>query len=240
MSADRMAARAIHVCADNASAGPDRRWPVLHATQDTARRVEQICRALGVDDQRVLSREHATVAGVLGALADAAAELLDDGLLVLTFSGHTVRGTGPVEAARWCLFDGGVELSQIAGQLARLPDGVRVIVLSDTCYASAIASVLCGPQQVVIVASCGEDQTMVDRMASEFVVRLEAFVESNARGSLRELRDVLEADTPDCERPVVWTNAEQRWSHAIAGPGRPPRDLADRAAGHRATGSPAA
>jgi hypothetical protein len=129
------------------------------------------------------------------------------------FSGHTVRGDGPIETARWCLFDGGLELSQITERLARLPAGANVIIVCDSCYAAAIASCFRGPQQVVLLASCGDDQTMIDRVRSEFVVRLDEFIgERRSQGTLAQLRDVLEDDTPDCERPVVWTNALHRWS----------------------------
>lgn len=205
-------ALAIHVCADTASAGPERQWPRSHAAADTIERAVRICAELGIEDQIVIAGELATAAALLGALSDAAEALTDDGLLVLTFSGHTVRGDGPIEAARWCLFDDGVALSQIAGELARLPGDGRVIVICDSCYAAAIACTLTGSQPVLVLASCGEDQTMVDRRQSEFVVRLEQFVASHpGRGTLAELREALEADTPDCERPVVWTNAEDRW-----------------------------
>ncbi|HSR98404.1 MAG TPA: hypothetical protein VLM79_15205 [Kofleriaceae bacterium] len=173
----------------------------------------RICSELGIGDQRMLAGEQATVAALRCALEDAGAALADDGLLVLTFSGHTVRGEGPIATARWCLFDAGIELSQIAGALARLPRNARVIVICDSCYASAIASVLSGTQEAIVLASCGEDQTMVDRMRSEFAVRLEELVISQrACASLAQLRELLEHDTPDCERPVVWTNAAPRWS----------------------------
>jgi hypothetical protein len=212
METASLSALAIHVCADIAGAGPERRWPRSHAAADTLERAVQICAELGIEDQIALAGGEATVSALMGSLADAADVLADDGLLVLTFSGHTARGNGPVETARWCLFDGGVELAQIAGQLARLPGDGRVIVICDSCYAAAIACALTGSQPVLVLASCGEDQTMIDRTRSEFIVRLEDFVTSHpAGGSLAELREALEADTPDCERPVVWSNAEDRW-----------------------------
>jgi len=217
MRAAPMTALRIHVCADLASAGPDLRWPTMHATQDTTRRVARICCELGITDQRTLAGDQATVDALLGALSEAVATLVDDGLLVLTFSGHTVRGDGPTETARWCLFDGGVELSQITGQLSRLPAAATVLVICDSCYSAAIASVLSGTQEVVLLAGCGEHQTMIGRCRSEFVVKIEEFVVSRrSRGSLAQLREVLEDDTPDCERPVVWTNAARRWSQSIA------------------------
>ena len=208
-----LASLAIQVCADDAIAGPDRRWPRMHAAEDTAERFDRIARTLGISEQRTLAGEHATIAAVGDALDRAAADLAPHGLLALMFSGHTVRGDGPIETAQWCLFDGGLELSRIAERLARLPDGASVIIVCDSCYAAALASCLSGPQQVVLLASCGDDQTMIDRARSEFVVRLDEFVgERRSHGTLAQLRDVLEDDTPDCERPVVWTNTPHRWS----------------------------
>jgi hypothetical protein len=178
------------------------------AARDTAQRAVRMCERLGVLAQQTLTGEEATADAVLGALRDVGAVLADDGLLVLTFSGHTERGEGPIESAHWCLVGGGVTLSQVANQLAQLPATARLLVIADTCYASAIAQVLTGPQPVIVLASCGEDQTMVDRPRSEFVTRLEQSVcSTGALGSIEALRELLEADTPDCERPVVWSNA---------------------------------
>jgi hypothetical protein len=91
-----------------------------------------------------------------------------------------------------------------------------VLVICDSCYAAAIAGVLSRTQDVIVLAGCGEDQTMVGRRRSEFVVKIEEFVVSRrSQGTLAQLRDVLEDDTPDCERPVVWTNAAWRWCQPI-------------------------
>lgn len=205
-------ALAIHVCADIASRGGGR-WPRAAAARDTVRRTARICRQIGVVEQRILAGEGATRAALRGALVQASTTLAGDGLLVLAFSGHTERGEGPIGTARWCLFDGGVELSQVACHLALLPGGARLVIVSDTCYAAAISSALVGAQPTLVVAGCSDEQTMVGRSKSEFVVRLEKFVCSGRnRGSLADLRAALEADTPDCERPSIWTNTEQWWS----------------------------
>jgi len=210
-------ALAIHVCADAETTGLRRPWPPVIAARDTLQRAQRICERSGVVDQRTLAGDQATPEALRDALDHAAAVLINGGLLVVTFSGHTERGDGPIETARWCLVGGGMMLSQIADHLARLPATARVILICDSCYAAAIGCVLSGPQQVIVLASCGEDQTMIDRIRSEFVVRIEEFVSAyRAEGSLAPLRDALEADTPDCERPVVWTNGEDCWPRSIS------------------------
>ena len=215
MPLDRPSAIAIHVCGDGTTRGLRHQWPPSHTAPDTTERLVRICGQLGIAEQRRLAGDGATADAVRAALRAACATLASDGLLVLTFSGHTERGDGPIETARWCLTGGGLELAEIAGSLTMLPASAQLLVVCDSCYASAIASVLHGPQQTVVLAGCGDDQTMLERVSSEFVVRLEAFAcADGAPGSLDALRVALEADTPDCERPVVWTNAEHRWSAA--------------------------
>jgi len=208
-----LSALAIHIGADIAYAEPDRRWPHAMAARDTVQRAARICRHAGIVEQLTFGGEHATVSAVVCALVRAGAVLTNDGLLVLTFSGHTRRGDGPLDTARWCLFDGWLELSELARHLALLPATARLVVICDTCYAAAIAKTLVGAQRTLVVAGCSDEQTMVDRLRSEFIVRLEAFVcSAPSPGSLEHLRALLEADTPDCERPCVWTNTASWWS----------------------------
>lgn len=198
---------AIHVCADAETTGRRRRWRPAISAQDTVQRASRICEQLGIVEQSTLAGERATTDALLQALRRAAAVLAEGGLLVVTFSGHTERGDGPIETACWCLVDGTLELSRIAAAIAELPASTRLLVICDSCYAAAIASVLSGAQPALVVAGCADDQTMIERLHSEFMVRLEQLVCSRPRVSLDELRDALTADTPDCERPAVWTNA---------------------------------
>jgi hypothetical protein len=221
-----ISALALHVCADVPTTGLRRTYPPSVAAPDTICRAMAIARHLGIAYQRTLAGEQVTAAVLRGELGWAALALAPRGLFFLSFSGHTERGEGPIETTRWCLAGGGLDLATIAGDLARLPPGARLIVLCDTCYAAAITSTLVGDQEVIVVGSCAEDQTMLERRSSEFMVRLEQFVRSGAQGSLDELRAVLEADTPDCERPFVWTNVD---TELRAGGRRPAARLRARA-----------
>lgn len=210
-------ALAIHICADAETRGSQRCWRPLLAARDTVQRAQRICAHAGVTEQRTLAGDQATAEALREALGHAAAVLIDRGLLVVTFSGHTERGDGPIETARWCLVGGGVMLSQIAEPLAQLPPSARLVIIADTCYAAAIARCLRGLQAAVVIASCGEDQTMIERARSEFICRLEDLVcSSDLSRSIDEIRNALEDDTPDCERPVVWTNSADRMSTVAA------------------------
>jgi hypothetical protein len=221
MGPDRIGALALHVCADVPTRGLRHQYPPSIVAPDTVRRAGAICRQLGIRVQRRLDRERATADALIEELRRGGAALADDGSLVLTFSGHTERGDGPIETARWCLSGGGVELSTIAGELGRLPARARLLLLSDTCYAAAITRVIDGPQEVVVIGSCADDQTMLERRSSEFMVKLERFALERPRGTLEELRVLLEDDTPDCERPFAWTNVASRWSAEALSVARP-------------------
>src|SRR5262245_28232487 len=60
---------AIHIGADDASAGPDRRWPFSVAAADTVQRAARICGHLGIAAQH-------TLAGATTALAEHGALVL--------------------------------------------------------------------------------------------------------------------------------------------------------------------
>lgn len=207
---------AVHVRADLAPSGPSRWWPPIIAAEDTVRRATAICRHIGVADQRVLSGERATREALFEVLHDARRSLGSDDTLILTFTGHTERGDRPIECARWCLFDGGLEISEIASPLARFAAEVQLVVIATTCYATAIIRVLSGAQPAVVLASCRDDQTQTGRLHSEPMLRLERFLcSASPGGTLDDLRRQLEHDTPDCERPCVWTNTGSWWSEAV-------------------------
>jgi hypothetical protein len=212
-------ALAIHVCADVLATEPYRRWTRLISSRDAVQRAARLCEHAGVVDQWMLVGEAATRGALGAALAEAAKLLADDGLLVLTFSGHTERGEGPIEAARWCLFDGPIGVSEVGAQLAQLPSAARVVVIADTCYAGAIARAPRGPQAFLLLGACDEEQSMVERACSELLVRFERLVFAHRGCSAAELKAVLEADTPACERPCVWTDRVSWWSAAVVAPG---------------------
>jgi hypothetical protein len=211
------AAIAIHVCADVLATEPYCRWTALIAARDTVQTTEKLCRSAGIADQHLLIGEHATRAALEAQLHAAAHALHDDGLLVLTFSGHTERGAGPIAATRWCLYDGPIGLAELAAQLARLPRTARVVVIADTCYAAAIKHVALGPQPFLLIGGCQEEQTVLERARSEIIVRLERLLgPGDGPGpSVLAVKAMLEDDTPDAERPCVWTSSEPWWSARV-------------------------
>jgi hypothetical protein len=71
---------------------------------------------------------------------------------------------------------------------------------------------------LVLIAVCGEDQYTINPLTSEFIVRLEELtfpggLRNAACTTYRWLHEQLQDDTPDVERPEVWTNREAAWRH---------------------------
>lgn len=199
-------ALAIHICADVLTTEPHCHWPPPVSARDTIARTARMCERAGVSEQYTLAGAAATCDNVLDALQAAALILAGTGLLVLTFSGHTERGTGAIVDAHWCFADGTLGVAELARELARLPPGARVVVIADTCSATAIRHAALGPQPFLLIAGCDDEQTMTERLPSEFIFRLEELLLRRPDPSLADVRAVLEANTPDSERPVVWTN----------------------------------
>ena len=211
----RVHARAIHIGADELA------WPGhahlcrLRSCHDTLARMTRLAHAAGFQEQRCLTGTQATRTAVAETLAHGAAALAPEGLLVVTFAGHTVRKD---DQTCWCLQDGELPLGEMAACLAGADASAQIVVVTDTCYGAALRRYADLAATLVLIAACGEDQQKMSRLTSEFIVRLEELtypggLRNAACTSYRWLHEQLQYDTPDVERPEVWTNREAAWRH---------------------------
>jgi hypothetical protein len=214
-------ALAVHVCADLPSL--DRRLPQspIRSGRDWLARMSRMCAAAGIRDQRRLIGRDATTARLRQALTEAVADLDPHGLLVLSFAGHSDRRRRDAHGepvVRWCLYDAGLDLRDLTSLLARVPSTARVIVAADTCYAGAFARHATIGCELVLLAACGDNQTTISGPTSDFALRLEDLVAPDGRPNpaavtYHWLEQQLRQDTPDAERPVVWTNRNSARTH---------------------------
>jgi hypothetical protein len=92
----------------------------------------------------VLLTKAATRAKTLSALRAAAKALAAGDLFFLTFSGHGGQVddvTGEEDDRKdetWCLFDGELIDDELYFELSRFREGVRVLVLSDSCHSGTV------------------------------------------------------------------------------------------------------
>jgi hypothetical protein len=133
----RVNTRAIHIGADELA------WPghahlcVLRSCRDTLARMTRLAHAAAIQEQHWLAGTQATCAAVAETIECGATTLAHGGLLVVTFSGHTVRHH---DQTFWCLHDGELPLDDLAARLAGTTASAQIVVVADTCYGAALAA----------------------------------------------------------------------------------------------------
>jgi hypothetical protein len=205
-------AAAVHIGADVLDSPEHARWARPRFCQVTVDRLSQLCRSADIVSQHRIVGAEATVDRVRESVVGSAIAVGPGGLLVLSFSGHSQRAVPGEKEGGWCLRDG-VLLHRETGRLLAAADpSAQVIVIADTCYATAFAAAFESVRATtVLLAACGENQATLDYPVSFFVAALErlTFPDGTANPACRSyawLRRELRKDTPDVERPDVCAN----------------------------------
>lgn len=209
---------AVHIGADILTDPRHARWATLPSPSKTIERMRRLGWAAGITAQHALMGEQATRGLVRSTLEQAVTELAPHGQLMLTFTGHSdcVANTDDGHDVGWCLYDGAFPLADIAAILQTLPSTTRVIVLADTCYAAAL-SLFTVHAELILIAACGPAQQVLARPTVGFTEQVEQLVLPNGTPnpectSYAWLDAQLRFDTPDVERPCVWTNRAAAWT----------------------------
>ena len=118
----------------------------LLACEADALDMRAIAAAEGFSSQLLLTAE-ATRSRVLGTLSEAADILAPGDIFFLTYSGHGGQlpdrngdETDTVDET-WCLFDGEMVDDELYGVFRRFREGVRILVLSDSCHSGTVIKV---------------------------------------------------------------------------------------------------
>jgi len=119
----------------------------LNACENDARSMQEIAQTAGYRTEIQLS-DQATRGAVAEFLTKAATDLKSGDILLLTYSGHgnqvpDVNGdeTDMVDET-WCLFDGQMIDDELYRMYGALADGVRVLILSDSCHSGTVAKMM--------------------------------------------------------------------------------------------------
>ena len=116
---------------------------LLRGCENDARAMQAIADARGFTSRLLLGQD-ANRKGLLAAMDRAAAELAAGDLLLVTYSGHgaslpDASGDEPDQRDEaWCLHDGLVLDDEIHHQLCAFAAGVRVLVVSDSCFSGSV------------------------------------------------------------------------------------------------------
>lgn len=115
----------------------------LPGTPTDARALADLAIDAGFSGGEVFAGSQVTVEFVLSALRNAAAELADGDLLLVTFSGHGCQipdkgGWEPLPEYEydetWCLADRQLVDDELHPAWAHFSPGVRILVISDSCF----------------------------------------------------------------------------------------------------------
>ncbi len=115
----------------------------LRGCENDARAMQAIAGAQGFVSRLLLGAD-ATRASLLAAMDRAAVDLAADDLLLLTYSGHGASlsdrsGDEPDKRDEaWCLHDGLLLDDEIHHRLCTFAAGVRVLVVSDSCFSGSV------------------------------------------------------------------------------------------------------
>ena len=115
----------------------------LTACEFDANDMAAIARARGMKPTVLLTRK-GTRANTLSAIRAASKQLKAGDLFFLTYSGHggQVPDVTGEEADKkdetWCLYDGELIDDELYLELSRFAEGVRVLVLSDSCHSGTV------------------------------------------------------------------------------------------------------
>jgi hypothetical protein len=143
----------LHIGVNRCSAGHYRGWEgPLSSCENDADIMQAIARAQGFETTQ-LKTEQATRDNVRSAIVDAAAQLTAGDMFLVSYSGHggQVRDvTGEERDAKddtWCLYDGQFLDDELHVLFAEFAEGVRLLVLSDSCHSGTMLKRGSGPKQ---------------------------------------------------------------------------------------------
>lgn len=118
----------------------------LNACEADAEDMQQIADRVGYDSQ-VLLTDRATRSAVIEGIENAAGRLKSGDIFFLSYSGHGGQipdasgDEADLEDETWCLYDGELIDDELWEQWAGFKEGVRILVLSDSCHSGTVVRV---------------------------------------------------------------------------------------------------
>ena len=169
----------------------------LNACEFDARDMTTLARAAGITATTLLTKA-GTRQKALGAMRAAAKSLKAGDFLFLTYSGHggQVPDVSGEEKDKldetWCLFDGQLIDDELYMELSRFAEGVRILVLSDSCHSGTVTRARPTPP----APGTGRSKMMPPAVAMRTYDKHKKFYDDLQKGVERESRQAARVD-PD-------------------------------------------
>ena len=121
--------------------------------------MKEISEAQNFESTTVLLNEAGTRDAVSKAITDASKNLVDGDMLFISYSGHggsTPDESGDEEDGKdesWCLFDGFFFDDELYALSTKFEEGVRILVVSDSCHSGTVSKVAPGQDPTTMIVS---------------------------------------------------------------------------------------
>jgi hypothetical protein len=182
----------------------------LLACEFDAHDMAELAAAQKLTPAKLLTRK-ATRAAVLKALRTAAKTLTAGDLFFISYSGHggqipDVSGEEDDKLDEtWCLFDGELIDDELFNELGRFAEGVRIIVLSDSCHSGTVTRAR--PPQ--LADGAGRSKMMPPSVAMRTYTMHQAFYDKLQQQVAQDARSVRDVD-PDAALAQLHAGSTQR------------------------------
>jgi hypothetical protein len=188
----------------------------LMACEFDAEDMAALAKVQGIKPTVLLTRQ-ATRGNVLKAVRAAAKQLMSGDLFFVSYSGHGGQihdSSGDEPDAKdetWCLFDGELIDDEVFNEMANFREGVRVIVLSDSCHSGSVVRA----RVPETIAGVGRSKMMPPSVAMRTYTQNQKFYDTLQANVLKAAKEKPRAD-PDATLAQLHTNANERLT-VIAG-----------------------
>lgn len=139
--------RSLHIGLNRVDPSQYAGWDgTLHGCLNDARDMAQIARAQGFETQILLDQD-ATRPALLSKINGMASSAKEGDIVLITFSGHGSMFPDPSDppikpshmSDTWCLYDGQLIDHQLHAAWSNFRDGVRILLMSDSCTSGTVA-----------------------------------------------------------------------------------------------------
>ena len=178
----------------------------LMACEADAEDMQLIARGQNYGTVRKVLTKEATRARILKEMDEAARVLQPGDLFLLSYSGHggqlPDRNSDEVDAQdeTWVLYDGELIDDEIYHSLAKLKQGVRVLMFSDSCHSGTVSrmayAALRNSGSLEMLADTVQDTASEERRFKDMPVGIALRTYRNNKSMYDEIMDALPKDDP--------------------------------------------
>ena len=188
--AGKVAGLALHIGLNSVSPAHYAGWSGdLVACEFDAEDMAAISKRAGMKATSLLTKK-GTRANVLKAIRDASQQLKSGDLFFLTYSGHggqvpdtTGEEKDDKQDETWCLFDGQMIDDELYLELTRFAEGVRILVLSDSCHSGTVTR---APLADATMTPAGRPKLMPPAVGMRTYRQHQAFYDGLQRAAAKE------------------------------------------------------